>query len=80
MTQSKEITKPPGKTHLSRKEASDFTGFSEATLAKWATLGRGPRFVKLGAGRCCRVRYAVQDLELFLSGKLNDDGSRNEAA
>jgi hypothetical protein len=57
------------KTHLTRKEASDFTGFSVATLAKWATVERGPRFVKLGDSRSARVRYPLSELEAFLRGK-----------
>jgi hypothetical protein len=58
----------PPKTHLTRREASEFTGFSEQTLGKWAVTGKGPRFTKIGTGRSSRVRYAIADLEAFLCG------------
>lgn len=58
----------PPKTHLTRREASEFTGFSEQTLGKWAVTGKGPRFTKIGTGRSSRVRYAIVDLEAFLCG------------
>jgi len=56
------------RTHVSRKEASEYTGFSPETLAKWAVLGRGPKYSKIGTGRTARVRYAISDLDDFLRG------------
>lgn len=55
------------RTFLTRREAAEFTGFSEKTLAKWANLKRGPRFTKLGTGRSAPVRYSIVELERFLS-------------
>lgn len=60
---------PLQRTRLTRREASDYTGFSEQTLAKWAVLGKGPRFTKFGKGRSARVRYAISDLDAFLNGE-----------
>jgi len=59
----------PPKTHLTRQQASEFTGFSVQTLGKWAVTGKGPRFTKIGTGRSSRVRYAIADLEAFLRGE-----------
>lgn len=56
------------RTHMSRKEASEYTGFKPETFAKWAVEGRGPKFSKLGTGRTARVRYAISDLDDFLRG------------
>ncbi len=58
----------PPKTHLTRREASEYTGFREQTLAKWASTGKGPQFTKIGEGRSARVRYAIVDLDRFLRG------------
>jgi excisionase family DNA binding protein len=54
--------------YLTRKEAADYTGFSQQTLAKWAMARKGPRFHKYGAGKTCRVRYSIVDLDAFLEG------------
>jgi hypothetical protein len=59
----------PPRTHITRREASEFTGFSEQTFAKWAVTGNGPKFTKIGTGRSARVRYAIADLEAFLRGE-----------
>ena len=59
------------RTHLTRKEAAEYTGFTPNTLGKWATLGRGPRFIKIGEGRSSRVRYAISDLDAFLRGDIS---------
>ncbi len=59
------------KTHMTRREAAEYTGFSEQTLAKWAVTGKGPHFTKLGTGRSARVRYAIENLDAFLNGHHN---------
>ena len=51
---------------LSRKQASEISGFKEDTLAHWACLGKGPKFVKYGKGRGARVRYPLSDLLEFM--------------
>ena len=53
---------------LTRKQTSELTGFSQATLAKWAVLKRGPRFRKFGSGRGARVRYQRSDVMAFMTG------------
>lgn len=50
-------------------------GLSPRTLAKWRILGRGPRFIRVGAA----VVYDRNDLDEFLAKgarcSTSDDGS-----
>lgn len=46
-------------TWLTRQELADRWKMPPATLAQWASQGRGPVYVKLG-GR--QVRYALSDV------------------
>ena len=69
----KNVNMPP-RTHLSRKEASEYTGFSVQTLAKWAVTHKGPPFTKFGTGQSARVRYAIADLDAFLRGDTKQGG------
>ncbi len=53
---------------MSRKEASNFLGVKENTLAVWATNKRyNLRFYKVGR----LVKYRQQDLEMFLVANAN---------
>lgn len=45
------------------KDASDYVGLSEKTLAMMRCKGTGPRFVKRG-----RIFYFKQDLDEWLAG------------
>ena len=52
--------------YLSRKEAGAYLGvISEATLAKLAVVGGGPRFFKLRR----RVGYTVEDLDSWAQAR-----------
>lgn len=64
------------KTHMTRKEASEYTGFSQCTFAKWAVVGYGPKFTKIGTGRSSRVRYPIAELDQFLNGGPVGDGGQ----
>jgi hypothetical protein len=57
---------------LTRKQASDFLGVTEGTLAVWACTRRyNLPFVKVG--RC--VKYRLSDLERFLAERtIGGDG------
>ena len=55
------------KVLLTPKEAAEFLGIPEGTLAQWRSQRRGPQYVKL-EGRL--VRYRITDLEAYLSGHL----------
>lgn len=51
---------------MTRKQAAEFLGVREQTLAAWATAGRyGLRFFKAGRS----VRYAKSDLDQFLAAR-----------
>ena len=52
---------------LTPKEASEFLGIPEGTLAQWRSQRRGPQYVKL-EGRL--VRYRITDVEAYLAGHL----------
>jgi hypothetical protein len=47
---------------MTRKEAAEHLGFAPQTLARYAWLGKGPRFKKLGR----LVRYTLDDLEAWI--------------
>lgn len=67
---------------FTRMQASDFLtelGFkvAEATLAKYATVGGGPKFMKFGR----RVLYSEDALLVWANGKLSGPaGSTSELA
>ena len=52
---------------LTPKEASEFLGIPDGTLAQWRSQRRGPQYIKL-EGRL--VRYRLSDLDAYLSGHL----------
>lgn len=48
---------------LSRKEAAEYLGLQEQTLAAWATTKRYPLpYIRVGR----RIKYRITDLEKFL--------------
>jgi len=51
--------------YVSPAFAAAFLSLAPATLAAWRSLGVGPRFTKLSAGRSGAVRYALLELERF---------------
>lgn len=65
--------------YVSRRQASEITGFKEDTLAHWACLGKGPKFVKYGKGRGARVRYPLSDLlEFMRRGEMQPTNQSND--
>lgn len=52
---------------LTPKEASEFLGIPEGTLAQWRSQRRGPAFVKM-EGRL--VRYRASDLEQYITSRI----------
>jgi excisionase family DNA binding protein len=52
----------------SRREASEFLGVPERTLATWAYEGRGPRYVRVGK----LARYSLDDLLAWLEGNARE--------
>ena len=58
----------PIRQYLSRKEAAAYLNvIAEATLAKLAVIGGGPRFYKLGR----RVGYKIQDLDSWAKARTS---------
>ncbi len=51
-----------GQLYLSRKEVARILKVSPGTLANWASVGKGPKFVKL-EGKVC---YPVADIKDYL--------------
>lgn len=59
------VTKMPSgnKTLLTCREAAEFLGVPESTLAQWRSQRRGPPYIKL---ELRLVRYRCSDLEAYL--------------
>ncbi len=55
-----------------RRQTAQFLNLKEQTLAMWAMVGRGPRFIKVGRA----VRYRPQDVERYL--QANTVGSQSD--
>ena len=51
---------------LRPEQLAQLLGLSIKTLANWRCLGRGPKPAKLGPSRGAPVRYAVEDILLWL--------------
>ncbi len=51
------------KQHLTRREAAQYLGLAEQTLAVWAMSGKHLPFVRMGTRT---VRYKLADLKAFV--------------
>lgn len=49
----------------SRAELAEYTGIAPQTLARWASEGTGPKYIKLGGA----VRYLKRDLLEWLNAQ-----------
>lgn len=52
---------------LTPREAADVLRLSTITLQKQRAAGTGPAFIKMGAGRRARIRYARADLDAYVA-------------
>lgn len=59
--------------YLSRMEAAHYLGVSGSTLARWAMLGEGPRFHKVGG----KARYKIADLDTYIDSKAVEPARAN---
>lgn len=50
---------------MTRKQAAEYLGFAPQTLARYAWLGKGPKFKKIGR----LVRYTPESLEAWLKSE-----------
>lgn len=53
----------PSKSLLTPREAAEYLGVPESTLAQWRSQRRGPPYIKL---ELRLVRYRLSDLETYL--------------
>ena len=60
---------PPAK--LNRHDAAEYLGVTYATLATWACLGKGPKFIKLGG----KVVYLQKHLDEYLESRATNCSS-----
>jgi excisionase family DNA binding protein len=52
-------------TFMTRKEAAGYLDVSVPSLARWASLGIGPAYYKLGR----QTRYLKTDLDAFITSR-----------
>ena len=71
----KQIAGPPLDSLLTVEELAEILRVSVSALNKWRGLGRGPRFVRVGA---C-VRYRASDVAAFVQLQTRISTSSSEA-
>ena len=54
--------------------AAKILGLKPGTLEVWRSLGRGPRFCRIGR----RIFYRIEDLELFANANLVETSDSKE--
>lgn len=54
------------RNRLNTEEAAEYLGLRPGTLEVWRSLGKGPRYVKLGT----RVLYDADDLDTFADSRI----------
>jgi predicted DNA-binding transcriptional regulator AlpA len=64
---------------LTRGQVAEMLGLSVKTLDRWALLGAGPRFRRLGLGHRA-VRYELTDVEAFIESASVGGGDPRPAA
>lgn len=70
------LTSPAVGDSLKRAQAAAYLGLAVSTLASWASLGKGPVFVRLGSA----VRYRRTDLDAYLADRTVRPSSETPAA
>ena len=56
----------------SSRETAGYLKVSVATLDRWASVGIGPRFFKVGKHR----RYRLEDIDGWLDARVREQGGR----
>lgn len=51
---------------MTTKQAANYLGLSPHTLNQWRSLGKGPRFVRLGGA----IRYPTAFLDNYLQARV----------
>ena len=57
---------------LDERKAAEFLGLAPMTLRRWRSIGRGPRYVKLGDTNQSGIRYRVSDLTAWVESRVRD--------
>ncbi|MDZ4777115.1 MAG: helix-turn-helix domain-containing protein [Alphaproteobacteria bacterium] len=60
---------------LRKKQAASFLGVAPKTLANWRSLGKGPKFCRLGRV----IAYRQGDLEAFVEQRLSEPAGPYES-
>lgn len=55
---------------MTRREAAEYLGVSQATLSRWAAERTGPPFIKLHDGEAGSVRYPSDLMAAFLESRI----------
>lgn len=50
---------------ISTKALAERWGIDHRTLINWRALKQGPRYLKLGRGKNCRVVYSLVEIESY---------------
>lgn len=61
---------------LTTEQLADRWSMSPQTLENWRSQGRGPKHIKLGAGKSCNVVYRLRDVEKW--EKSHEGGGNHE--
>ena len=56
----------PDKDWLTAKQAAEYLNLAYLTLCRWRSQGTGPRFVRMGTGTRCSIRYSLKDLDAYI--------------
>jgi hypothetical protein len=64
---------------LNQKEVAAEWGVSEKALEKWRLTGEGPPYIKMGKGRCGRIRYRRSDVSKFVEEQYREHTSHDTA-
>jgi transcriptional regulator with XRE-family HTH domain len=60
----------PERRLMTRRDAAEYLGVSQATLSRWAADRMGPPYVKLHDGEAGAVRYPADLLAAFLESRI----------
>lgn len=60
---------------MTRAQAAEYLGVSQATLSRWAAERTGPAFIKLHDGEAGSVRYPDDLLDAFVESRIKQPKS-----
>ena len=66
MPPAKTPQPPTGRALLDTPQAAEYLNVAAQTLCIWRGKGTGPRFLRLGNGTRCAIRYKITDLDAYI--------------